>query len=103
MCIKTMKYPEEPNALRKFVMQQRKSIPFRKRQQKFENILHTLYQMPAFREAKHILAYYGKVETGEFDTVPLLNEILRRGKSLYLPRCSIDNTIDLNIYQVWDI
>ena len=59
-------------------------------------------QLPEYSQAQHILAYYGKTSSGEFDTVSLLNQILVDKKQLYLPKCASDG-VHLDLYEIQDV
>jgi 5-formyltetrahydrofolate cyclo-ligase len=52
-----------------------------------------------YQTSGHILAYYGKITAGEFDTIPLLERVLFDKKQLYLPRCHATDPV-LEIYPI---
>lgn len=89
----------EPSELRKLVLTARKQIPIDERAKKFLLILRNLRKIPAYKESANIIGYYGKTESGEFDTEVLLREILEQGQNLFLPRC-MDNKVNLEIYKI---
>jgi len=59
-------------------------------------------KLAEYKKAQHILAYYGKTSSGEFNTVPLLNRILEDKKQLYLPKCASDG-VHLDLYEISDV
>ncbi|MHA1775294.1 MAG: 5-formyltetrahydrofolate cyclo-ligase [Promethearchaeota archaeon] len=91
-----------PTQLRKEILSKRKNISTKKRSDAFSSILRTFFELPEYQNAKSIIAYFGKVQSGEFDTRGLLLKILKDGKNLYLPRCR-EGEIALDIYQISDI
>jgi 5-formyltetrahydrofolate cyclo-ligase len=88
--------------LRRDIIEKRKRIPENVRSQIFDKILERFFDIHEFKSAKAIIAYYGKTDSGEFDTKFLLNYILLTKKDLYLPRCR-DKEIGLDIYQIHNI
>lgn len=95
-------YPREVVPLRKKILQQRKLVPASTRAQHFSAIMTTFSELVEYKNSHHILAYYGKTTSGEFDTLPLLHQILDEGKHLYLPKCASDG-VHLDLYEILDV
>ena len=95
------KYQKNPSKLRKIILQQRKRISLDVLSLKFNKILKLLYNFPVYKQSQNILAYYGKISTGEFDTTPLLQKIIH-SKNLYLPR-SFPKQKELEIYKITNL
>jgi 5-formyltetrahydrofolate cyclo-ligase len=94
-------YPREIGPLRKLILQKRKLLPASIRAQYFSTIIASFLELAEYKNAQHILAYYGKTASGEFNTVPLLNRILEN-KNLYLPKCAPDG-VHLELYEIFDV
>ena len=94
-------YPREIGPLRKLILQKRKLLPTSTRAQLFSTIMASFLELAEYKKAQHILAYYGKTSSGEFNTVPLLNQI-SEDKNLYLPKCASDG-IHLELYEILDV
>jgi 5-formyltetrahydrofolate cyclo-ligase len=90
---------KKPAAIRKFFLAERMKIPLESKQQSFEKLLNQFINLKEYRHAMNILAYYGKVSAGEFNTLPLLERILKDGKRLFLPKC-ISNGIGLDLFEI---
>ncbi|MHA1673954.1 MAG: 5-formyltetrahydrofolate cyclo-ligase [Promethearchaeota archaeon] len=95
-------YPRDPAQLRKVILKKRNLVPPDVRTSHFKKIMENLLRLPEFRQASHIIGYYGKTSSGEFDTLPLLHHILSNGKTLLLPRCH-ETEITLDIYKITDL
>ncbi|MHA1646494.1 MAG: 5-formyltetrahydrofolate cyclo-ligase [Promethearchaeota archaeon] len=97
-----MEFPKDPASLRKLILSKRKLVPLEIRQKKFTKIVNSFKNTPEFKKSQHILAYFGKVSSAEFDTKELLQEIIQSGRHLYLPRCAVTG-IALEIYEIRDL
>jgi 5-formyltetrahydrofolate cyclo-ligase len=97
-----VEFEHDPRALRKTILNKRNSIPKEERQQKFNIIKEKLFGLDEFKKATHLLGYYGKTSSGEFDTVSLLKTLFEKEKKVYLPRC-VPNRIALDIFRVTDL
>ncbi|MHA1520756.1 MAG: 5-formyltetrahydrofolate cyclo-ligase [Promethearchaeota archaeon] len=95
-------YPRDPKQLRKLVLKKRNLVALDIRASHFQEILKKFLQLPEYTQASHIIGYYGKTSSGEFDTLPLLHHILSEKKTLLLPRCH-ESEITLDIYKVLDL
>jgi len=94
--------PKDALALRLIMKKRRLALSAEERASAFQKILLQLFTLPEYRNAKYIAAYYGKTSAGEFDTLPLLKQILNDKKILALPRVdSVSNRLIL--YQVKNI
>ena len=94
-------FPKDPIALRKFILKKRKNLSNNEREFLFNRILNQFYNLSEYRKANHILAYYGISRNAEFNTLGLMEKIIRDGKHLYLTRC-VTNKIQLEIYEIFD-
>ncbi|MCF2139868.1 MAG: 5-formyltetrahydrofolate cyclo-ligase [Candidatus Lokiarchaeota archaeon] len=97
-----METPLDPAELRKKILKKRKELPPVIRMQKFAKIMKKFFKLYDYQQSDSIIGYFGKVESGEFDTRPLLTQILNDGKALFLPRC-VNERIALDIYRINDI
>ena len=91
----------DPAELRKSVLHHRKNLSVKERANHFSSILQRLTQFSPYLESKNILAYCGKVSSGEFDTRPLLLDLIRI-KNVFLPKSNaITRTLEL--FQIHDL
>jgi 5-formyltetrahydrofolate cyclo-ligase len=93
------RYIEDPPILRKKIIEWRKSLPFEERQAIFTQICNHFYASDLYQNATSILAYHGKISSGEFDTSSFLTRIIQDGKVLLLPKVNT-NEFGLQIFQV---
>lgn len=93
---------KDPNILRQEIKKKRLQLPPEDRARAFSIMLSTLFALPEYKNAKTIAAYYGKTSAGEFDTIPLLKQILHDNKTLALPRVDA-KTNHLILYHVTDL
>ncbi len=70
--------------LRREVLKKRRSLSEEERSSRDIRIRERLRNLPEFRTAKKILMFYPA--KGEPDITPLLEEVLREGRSLFLPK-----------------
>jgi 5-formyltetrahydrofolate cyclo-ligase len=91
-----------PDLLRKQMLHWRSSQSESDLAQRFARILDHIISWSIYQRANHILAYFGKISSGEFTTVPLLNHILKSRKNLYLPKCAVGR-IALEIFHITDL
>ncbi len=94
-------YQTNPSKLRQKCLKYRNQISSENMRYQFSRIIKRLNSFLPFQQSTHILAYYGKESSGEFNTRPLLDTILEQ-KQLYLPK-SVIESISLEIYQVRSI
>ncbi len=95
-------FSKDPIALRKYILKKRKDLANDEREFLFNKILNRFYNLSEYREANHILAYYGIFRNAEFNTLELMEKIIQDGKHLYLTRC-VPKQIQLDIYEIHDI
>lgn len=88
--------------LRKKLISQRKKLAPEQRAEAFRRISNTFFDLLEYKSSQSITAYFGKIESGEFDTRELLQQILNDGKKLFLPRCR-EGEIALDVYEINDI
>ena len=91
-------YQDNPADLRKKCLQYRKTVSNSEKSKIFEKIILKLDNFLPFQKSEHILMYFGKTSSGEFDTTPLLKKILKE-KELYLPK-SIEFNKSLKLYKI---
>lgn len=91
-------YKESPSDLRKICLQYRNKLTPENRENIFKSVLKNLFSFSPFKNSHNVLAYYGKLSSGEFDTFQLLDYLISN-KKLYLPKSNLE-TQTLDIYQI---
>lgn len=74
--------PGKPE-LRRLMRERRRHLSRAERRQAAQQLLHQLRQSRHFQHSRHIAVYL--TNDGEIDTGPLIRDLQRRGKMLYLP------------------
>lgn len=69
--------------LRRRMREQRRRLSRAQRRMAANTLLHSLRRAPHFQHSRHIAVYL--TNDGEIDTGPLIRDLQRRGKTLYLP------------------
>jgi len=75
--------PTSPQAIRRAIREQRRSLPESVHQQYSDEICHHIVSSSQFRRARRIALYLPN--DGEIDLQPLITEVWARNKSCYLP------------------
>ncbi|KAF9517329.1 hypothetical protein BS47DRAFT_1433530 [Hydnum rufescens UP504] len=93
----------QKKALRSSILAARKLIPSASVNSQSEHITRSVLQCPEFKESESISCYLSM--PGEVDTSAIVDEILRQGKKLFVPRTdSPSNSIEmLRIYDGDDL
>ena len=74
---------ERKKLVRQEMLQKRKALSAEQRDHASQEILRRLYQEPAYRNAKTVMAYVSMRDEVQLD--PLLEDCLRKGKQLAIP------------------
>lgn len=88
-----MTLQEEKAALRKEIRARERALDPAYRAESSAGICTLLSELPEYRAAETVLAYYGLER--EVDTRPFLSRTLGEGKRLCLPRCMPERRLDL--------
>lgn len=77
--------------IRQHLLQQRKSLTPKQRQQFNLAIYNALIKQPAFQTAQHIACYHAYA--GEVSTAEIIHTILRQNKHCYLPNITVGKSL----------
>ena len=90
---------KKPALIRKFFLTERAKISLVERESHFQKIISQFFMLKEYQDAINVLAYYGKTDSGEFNTLPLIDRILLDGKRVFLPKC-ISEGVGLNLFEI---
>ncbi|TFY77692.1 hypothetical protein EWM64_g6319 [Hericium alpestre] len=91
----------QKRALRKYITETLRALPSADVQEQSRRITERILASPFFLKSRSVSCYLS-MPTGEPDTAPLVSEILRTGKTLFVPKIDASKAGHMDLLRIYD-